>query len=183
MTDDIDLSAIVVRDATETDIPHAHAIYSHHVLKSVGSFEETPPTLSEMIDRFRAVTGKGNPFLVAEWNGAVKGFSYANTFRPRTAYRYTVEDSIYIAPDSLGVGIGRMLLRTLIDRCSAMGYRRMVAVIGGGQENAASITLHARMGFRTVGIIDGCGYKFERWADTAIMQRALGEGNTTSPDH
>ncbi len=181
MTDTIDLSAIVVRDATEADIPHALAIYAHHVLKGIGSFEETPPTPAEMRERFRTVTGKGNPYLVAELHGTVKGFAYANAFRPRSAYRYTVEDSIYIAPDCVGIGIGRMLLRTLIDRCSALGYRQMVAVVGGS-ENAASINLHANLGFRSVGVIEGCGYKFERWADTVIMQRALGEGNTTTPN-
>lgn len=181
MTGDIDVSALLVRAATPADIAAAHTIYSHHVLHGTGSFEEVPPSLDEMRARFQTVLGNGLPYLVAEHHGIVKGYSYAAPFRPRSAYRYTVEDSIYIAPDSLGIGIGRMLLRTLIDLCAAAGRRQMVAVIGGS-DNHASIQLHTRLGFRAVGVIAGSGYKFQRWTDTVIMQRALGEGSSVPAD-
>ncbi len=177
---DIDVAALLVRPATVDDIAAIHTIYAHHVLHGTGSFEETPPGLDEMQGRFQAVLDRGLPYLVAERRGAVKGYAYASPFRPRSAYRYTLEDSIYIDPDSVGLGIGRLLLRSLIDQCAAAGYRQMVAVIGGS-ENTASIQLHKALGFRTVGVIEASGYKFQRWLDTVLMQRALGEGATVPP--
>jgi L-amino acid N-acyltransferase YncA len=171
------------RASTEGDLAAIHAIYSHHVLEGYGSFELTPPDMEELSRRRSAVIALGLPYLVAELNGEVAGFAYAGPFRPRPAYRYTIEDSIYIAPQATARGLGSALLAGLIARCESLGYRQMVAVVGGGEaRNAASVKLHTRHGFHMAGRFEGVGYKRGAWVDSAIMQRALGPGTAMPPD-
>ena len=170
---------IVVRDATEADIESIQAIYSHHVRNGLATFEELPPSGKEMLSRRASVLEAGLPYLTAEIDGMVVGYSYATTYRPRPAYRYTIEDSVYVA-DGLGRrGIGAALLQSLIDRCEAGPWRQMLAVIGDSG-NLASIALHRRLGFQFVGTLTSVGFKLGRWVDTVLMQRALGAGDTTS---
>ena len=170
---------IVVRDATEADIESIQAIYSHHVRNGLATFEELPPSVKEMLSRRASVLEAGLPYLTAEIDGMVVGYSYATTYRPRPAYRYTIEDSVYVA-DGLGRrGIGAALLHSLIDRCEAGPWRQMLAVIGDSG-NLASIALHRRLGFQFVGTLTSVGFKLGRWVDTVLMQRALGAGDTTS---
>lgn len=173
--------AIAVRDATADDMAAVQAIYAHHVEVGVSSFEEVAPDLDEMRRRYVALAEKGQPYLVATVDGVVRGYAYAGPFRPRSAYRYTLEDSIYVDVDATGLGLGRLLLGTLIDRATALGYRQMVAVIGGGHENARSVALHRKLGFAEVAHLPSAGFKFGRWVDTVIMQRALGAGNSDIP--
>jgi L-amino acid N-acyltransferase YncA len=170
----------VLREAREADLPAIVDIYGHHVLHGVASFEEVPPSLEEMQRRYRAIAERGMPYLVAELAGSVAGYCYAGPYRPRPAYRYTVEDSVYLHPSQVGRGLGRLLLGELIARCEALGLRQMVAIIGG-RETVASIALHARMGFRHVGVLEGVGFKFGRWLETVLMQRPLGAGAQTPP--
>lgn len=170
----------VVRDAAEADYPAVQEIYAHHVLHGVASFEETPPALDEIARRAAEIAAAGLPFLVAELDGAVRGFAYAGPFRPRSAYRYTVEDSVYIAPGFESRGLGRRLLAELVERCGALGVRQMVAVIGGG--SAASVRLHAGHGFQPVGRLPSVGLKFGAWRDLVIMQRSLGGGGDDVPE-
>ena len=175
----------VVREADEADIAAIHTIYAEHVLNGLASFEETPPDMAEMLRRMRETRDNGLPYLVATLPGdppqAVRGFAYASRFRTRSAYRYTVEDSVYIAGDMIGHGLGNMLLGALIDRCTALGYRQMIAVIGDSG-NAASVGLHTHHGFANIGTMPAVGFKFGRWVDSVRMQRALGPGSTTPPD-
>jgi phosphinothricin acetyltransferase len=173
-------AAIVIRDVTDADMPVIQAIYAHHVLTGLASFELQPPDLNEMIRRRDIIVGAGYPYVVAEVSGQVLGYAYASSFRPRAAYTFTVEDSVYISKDAHRQGIGRRLLRDIIDRCTALGYRQMVAVIGDSG-NSPSIGLHADLGFEKVGQIKSVGYKFGRWVDSVIMQRPLGEGGGTLP--
>lgn len=175
------MPGIAVRDAQEADLPAIQAIYAHHVLHGLGSFEEVPPDLAEMARRFAELKVKNMPYLVAQEDGRVLGYAYANFYRPRSAYRYSAEDSIYVAHDAVGRGVGRRLLQTLIDRCTAMGFRQMVAVIGDSQ-NRGSIALHAAQGFQKVGNLPSTGYKFGRWVDSFLMQRSLGDGDATPPE-
>ena len=170
----------VVRDAGDGDLETIRAIYAHHVLGGLASFEEEPPDIAEIARRRATVVALGLPYLVAERASTVSGFAYAGPYRPRPAYRHTVENSVYVAPDAAGFGLGRLLLGALIERCAARGYRQMVAVIGDSA-NSASVTLHAAMGFRQVGTLSSTGFKFGRWVDTVLMQRPLGEGNATLP--
>lgn len=171
---------ITVRDARDDDMDAVHAIYAYHVLHGVASFEEVPPTLDEMIGRRAAILASGLPYLVAENEGVVVGYAYAGLFRPRIAYRYSLEDSVYVAADMGGRGIGRALLAELIARCETGPWRQMIAVIGDSG-NAGSIGLHARMGFRHAGTLASTGFKFGRWIDTVMMQRPLGEGDASLP--
>jgi L-amino acid N-acyltransferase YncA len=157
------------------------AIYAHHVAHGLGSFEETAPDAAELMLRRAAVLRHGLPYLVAELDGRVAGFAYASPYRARTAYRHTVEDSIYVAPDAVRRGVARALLRALVTHCEAQGYRQMIAVIGG-TDNLASITLHARVGFREAGMLRAVGFKFGHWVDSVLMQRALGPGADCPPD-
>jgi len=175
-----DTEAVLVRDAADGDMAAVQAIYAAHVSGGLASFEETPPDVAEMARRRAAVLELGLPYRVAEWDGAVKGFAYAGPYRNRPAYRYSLENSVYVAADALGRGLGRRLLGDLIERCTALGYRQMVAVIGDSA-NEASITLHARLGFETAGVQKSIGFKFGRWVDSVIMQRPLGEGDRTLP--
>lgn len=173
--------ALAIAAATESDMVAVQAIYAHHITTGVATFEETPPDLAEMTRRRAALVASDLPYLVATCDGTVKGFAYAGPFRPRSAYRYTVEDSIYVAPDATGLGLGRMLLSALIETSTDLGYRQMVAVIGGGAENAGSVALHAKLGFAQVGLMPAAGFKFGNWVDTLIMQRALGAGDSDIP--
>ena len=173
-------ASFVVRDASELDMAAVQAIYAHNVLHGRASFEETPPTLSEMLERRQDVLGKGLPFLVADVAGEIAGYSYATSYRPRPAYRFTIEDSVYVADSYPGRGIGAALLRTLVDRCSAGPWRQMLAIIGHSG-NASSIEVHRRLGFELVGTLKSVGFKLGAWTDTVLMQRALGAGDTAPP--
>ena len=169
-----------VRDAREADMAAVAEIYAHHVLNGLATFEEVPPSLAEMARRRAAIVDQGLPYLVAEIEGRVVGYSYATSYRPRPAYRYTVENSIYIAPGLQRRGIGGALLEALIARCSAGPWRQMLAVIGDSG-NAGSLAVHRRAGFQPVGTLSCVGFKFGRWVDTVLMQRPLGEGSATLP--
>lgn len=173
-------ATIAVRPATSADMPAVQRIYAHHVLHGLGSFEEVPPDLAEMARRFETVAGSGFPYFVAERDGVVQGYAYIGPYRPRPAYRYTVENSVYIAPGEVGRGVGSLLLERLIQAATERGARLMVAVIGDSA-NAASIALHTRHGFAMVGTIRGAGFKRGQWVDAVLMQRVLGEGTATPP--
>lgn len=175
-------NAAIVRDARAADLSTVQAIYAHHVLTGLGSFEETPPDLAEITKRFQAVKELGLPYLVAELDGKVVGYAYAGQFRPRPAYRNTVENSVYVAPEAHGRGVGRALLQNLIERCVAAGKRQMIAVIGGGYQNASSARLHASLGFKEAALLHAVGRKFDRWLDTLMMQLPLGPGDGAPPD-
>ena len=162
------------------DLPAIQAIYAHHVLHGLASFEEEPPSLDEMRRRHDDCVGRGLPWLVADFAGSVAGYGYCSPFRARPAYRYTLEDSVYVRQDALGKGVGSAILRELIVRCEALGYRQLVAVIGDSA-NAASINLHARLGFIRAGMLRSSGFKFGRWVDSVVMQRPLGPGDATPP--
>ncbi len=169
-----------IRAADEAEIPAMAGIYGHHVLTGFGSFEETPTSPAVMAGRIAAVRGLDLPWLVAEEDGEILGYAYASAFRPRPGYRYTAEDSVYVAPEVVGRGVGRALLAAVVARCEAMGLRRMLAVIGDSA-NAASIGLHRALGFELVGVARGVGFKHGRWVDLVWMQRALHEGDQAPP--
>lgn len=169
-----------VRDAAPGELPAIQSIYAHHVLRGLASFEEVPPDLEEMRRRHADVTGRGLPFLVAARGTEVLGFGYCAPYRARSAYRYALEDSVYISEGSAGQGLGAKILDELIARCERLGYRQVIAVIGDSA-NAASIALHARFGFVRVGTLRSSGYKFGRWVDSVLMQRPLGPGDGTPP--
>jgi L-amino acid N-acyltransferase YncA len=171
---------VSIRPSEDGDVAAIAAIYRHHVLHGIASFEDEPPEPEEIAQRRAEIIARGLPYLVAERGGRVLGYSYASPYRTRSAYRYAVEDSIYIDHDQLGRGIGRALLSRLIERCVALGYRQMVAVIGGS-EQWPSIRLHRRLGFVEIGTLRAIGFKFGCWVDTVLMQRPLGDGATTSP--
>jgi phosphinothricin acetyltransferase len=162
------------------DIPAIHAIYSHHVLKGLASFEEEPPAKAELHRRLDDVTARGLPYVVADFGGSIAGYGYCNLYRTRSAYRYALEDSVYVRPDSQGRGVGAALLAELIRRCEGLGYRQLIAVIGDSA-HAASINLHASQGFVRVGTLRSVGFKFGRWVDSVLMQRPLGAGDATRP--
>lgn len=172
--------AIVIRDVLESDMPAIRSIYAHEVLHGLASFEESPPTIAELNARRENILRLGLPYLAAEVNGRVLGFSYANTYRPRPAYRHTVEDSVYVAQGMHGLGIGRALLTALIARCEQGQWRQMVAIIGNAG-NTGSIALHRRLGFRHTGTLESIGFKLGQWVDTVIMQRELGCGSAAPP--
>ena len=169
-----------IRPATPADLPAIRTIYAHHVVHGLASFEEVPPDVDEMRGRFTTLTEAGYPYLVAEADGRVLGYSYCGPYRPRPAYRYSVENSVYLAPEAARRGIGRLLLAALIERATALGKRQMVAVIGDSA-NHASIGLHTALGFRMVGKIEGAGFKHGRWVDSVLMQRQLGPGLSSPP--
>ncbi|KZD12753.1 GNAT family N-acetyltransferase [Oceanibaculum pacificum] len=170
----------VLRDAVEADIPAILEIYAHHVLHGLASFEEQPPDTAEMLRRFQALRQGGFPYLAAELGGQLVGYAYAGQYRPRPAYRHSVEDSVYVRTGLAGRGIGRLLLAALLERCTALGFRQMIAIIGDSG-NAGSIGLHEAMGFRRVGTIQSVGFKQGRWVDSVLMQRALGDGDASLP--
>jgi len=172
---------IIIRDSQADDIPSLTAIYGHAVRSGLASFEYDPPDAAEMARRREGVLGGGYPYIVAtDAEGRVQGYAYVSAYRPRQAYRFTVENSIYVAPETKGRGVGRALLEALIARCTAQGFRLIVAVIGDSA-NAASIGLHAACGFEPAGKLPNVGWKHERWVDSVLMTRPLGEGATTPP--
>jgi phosphinothricin acetyltransferase len=170
-----------LRKAGPRDADALAAIYGHHVLNGLGTFEGDPPPPDEMARRVEAVQALGLPYLVAEIDGVVAGFAYGSPFRPRVSYRYTVEDSLYIAPDRMGQGIGKALLTAVIDASEALGLRQMVAMIGDS-ENNRSIGVHRACGFEHVGVFRGIGFKHGRWVDVAMMQRPLNAGAAQPPE-
>ncbi|HEY1608457.1 MAG TPA: GNAT family N-acetyltransferase [Paraburkholderia sp.] len=172
---------LVIRDATPADFPAIAAIYAHHVLHGSASFEETPPDVDELLARHTSVLANRLPWFVAEAEGRVAGYSYATPYRPRAAYRHTIEDSIYVDDTLRGRGIGRALLRALIERCEKGPWRQMIAVIA--DPHGGSPALHQHLGFETVGTLRAVGFKHGDWRDTLLMQRALGPGSTTLPQH
>ncbi|MEI6001460.1 N-acetyltransferase [Paraburkholderia bengalensis] len=173
-------AAPVIRDATDHDFAAIQAIYAHHVLTGVASFEETPPCADELKKRRAAVLSHGLPYIVAEVDGKVAGYAYATLYRPRVAYRYTIEDSIYIDDACRGRGVGRALLAALIERCEQGPWRQMIAVIADGGRGG-SLSLHRQAGFELVGTLKAVGFKHGRWLDSTVMQRALGAGSEVLP--
>lgn len=172
---------LTLRPARDTDLPQITAIYGHAVLNGTASYEYEAPPLEEMTRRFAAIVQNNFPYIVAQDEGRVLGYAYASHFRTRAAYRFIVEDSIYIAPDSQGMGIGTLLLGELLARCEALGFRQMIAIIGDAAVNLRSARLHSAMGFAECGRIAGSGFKFNRWCDTLLMQRSLNGGTATTP--
>jgi len=172
---------VTIRDATEDDMASILSIYSFYVTRTAASFEEVVPDVEEMKNRRRFVLSRGLPYLVAEEHGEVLGYTYAGPFRPRSAYRFTVEDSIYVAPFVVRRGIGGALLSALIDRCTNLGYRQMIAIIGDSG-NQGSIAVHRSRGFGQEGVLRGVGLKFGRWVDAVIMHRVLGGDDRPLPD-
>ena len=176
------MTAPAIRHAASADIPAIAAIYTHAVLHGTASWELDPPDESEMLRRFEAVLAGGYPYLVAEREGEVLGYAYASAYRPRPAYRATVENSIYIAPAAQGLGLGRLLLEALMKACTERGFRQMVAVIGDGTgASVGSRRLHEKAGFRLIGVAEKVGFKHGRWLDQMLMQKELGEGGRTPP--
>jgi len=174
-------SGASIRDATPQDLPQIQQIYAHHVLSSTTTFEEIPPTVEEMGERLSKVQDQGLPWLVAEQDGRILGYCYASAYRPRPAYRYTIEDSIYLADGESGKGMGGHLLGALIERCGRGPWRQLIAVIAGTQ-NQSSINLHRKAGFAHVGTQPDTGYKFGQWIDVVFMQRPLGPGGGSPPE-
>ena len=175
------LAELRIRDATEADLPAIQAIYAQHVLHGVASFEETPPSVDDLRGRLASVLSHGLPYMVAETGGAIAGYCYATPYRPRAAYRNTIEDSIYMDDAFRGRGIGRVLLEALIARCETGPWRQMVAVIADGG-SGGSASLHRSLGFELVGTLKAVGFKHGRWLDTTLMQRALGLGDQALPE-
>lgn len=171
---------MIVREAREGDAEALAAIYGHHVLHGFGTFEEEPPAAEEMARRLSSIVERGLPYLVAEAEGHVLGFAYAGPFRPRAAYRYTVEDSVYVAPDAIGRGVGRAVLSEVLAACEVLGARQVVAVIGDSG-NAGSIGLHTALGFTHAGVARSLGFKHGRWVDIVWMQKALNGGDAAPP--
>ncbi|WP_411288224.1 GNAT family N-acetyltransferase [Phenylobacterium sp.] len=172
---------MIIRPATAMDAGPLAAIYGYHVLHGFGTFEEETPDAGEMERRRLAILERGLPYLTAEADGRVLGFAYAGPFRPRAAYRYTVEDSVYVAPDAAGRGVGRAVLSAVLGACEGLGLRQVVAVIGDSG-NAASIGLHRSLGFADAGVGRSLGYKHGRWVDVVWMQKALTGGDTRAPE-
>jgi L-amino acid N-acyltransferase YncA len=172
---------VIVRDYRDDDLEPMRALYAHHVRHGFGTFEETPPEVDEFSGRAAAVKALGLPWLAAEVNGRIVGYGYAAPYRPRSAYRFTVEDSVYVAPDRMGQGVGRALLAGVVERCESAGLRLMYAFIGDSG-NEASIGLHRSLGFEVSGVLRPAGFKHGRWVDVVVMQRHLGEGDGSPPD-
>ena len=170
----------LIRPSRDEDLDAITRIYGHHVLHGTGTFETTPPTVADMTARRADVLGKGLPWLVAEEGGQVLGFAYGNWFKPRPAYRFSVEDSIYMDPASHRKGLGRALLTELLAVLERTGTRKVMAVIGDSA-NAGSIGVHKALGFEHVGVMQSCGWKFDRWLDIVLMQKTLGAGDSTPP--
>ena len=172
---------MIVRASTTEDATALAEIYGHHVLNGFGTFEEVPPSVQDMAARRQAIVERGLPYMVAEDAGRVLGFAYAGPFRPRAAYRYTVEDSVYVAPEAIGRGVGKAMLSAVLRDCEAFGVRQVVAVIGDSQ-NAGSIALHSGLGFEHAGVGRSLGWKKGRWVDIVWMRKALNGGDTSAPD-
>ena len=176
------MSDLTIRPATSADLDTITEIYADAVRNGTASYELEPPTRAEMAVRFEALVAGGFPYLAAESAGRVVGYAYAGPFRPRPAYRFIVENSIYVAPDAKGQGLGKLLLERLIAEAERLGFRQMIAVIGDGHPESASVKLHERMGFSHSGRLEGSGYKHGRWLDTAFMQLPMNGGAGTAPD-
>jgi phosphinothricin acetyltransferase len=170
-----------IRASQVGDIPEITAIYAHHVLHGTGTFETTPPTESDMAGRRADVLSKALPYLVIEDAGRVLGFAYCQWFKPRPAYRFSAEDSIYLHPDAAGKGMGKQLLGELVSQAEAGGIRKLIAVIGDSA-NVSSVGVHRSLGFSEVGVLKSCGWKFGKWLDCVLMEKALGEGDSTAPE-
>jgi len=173
-------SNLFLRPSSESDLAAITTIYAQAVLQGTGTFETEVPEQPEMARRRQEVLGRGLPWLIAEHQGEVLGYAYANYFRPRMAYRFCLEDSIYLRPNAHGKGVGRLLLAELVARCEALGARQMLAVIGDSQ-NLGSIGVHRSLGFEPTGVINNAGWKFGRWLDVVLMQKQLGQGAETAP--
>jgi L-amino acid N-acyltransferase YncA len=171
---------MIVRPASAADVAAIQPIYAHHVLHGLASFEEEPPSVQEMRSRYDNIVAGGFPYLVAEEASEVLGYGYCALYRTRSAYRYALEDSVYVRQGQHRKGIGKAILAELIVRCEQLGYRQMIAVIGDSAQ-AASIGLHASLGFLRAGTLRSTGFKFGRWVDTVLMQRPLGRGDGTPP--
>lgn len=174
-------SGMDIRDAVEADIPAIQSIYAHHVLTGTGTFDETAPSIDEMREKYRKVIAHGWRWLVATDATGVLGYAYYTQFRDRSAYRFCVEDSIYVRDDVRGQGVGKALVAALIDHATAAGMRQMIAIIGNS-DNVGSIGVHASLGFQMVGTLRAVGVKFGRWVDVVSMQRPLGRGDANMPD-
>jgi phosphinothricin acetyltransferase len=172
--------ALLIRPSTPSDLSTITAIYCWNVRNGTGTFELDAPDEAEMARRRDDVLSKGLPWMVVQRDGAVLGYAYANHFRPRKAYRFCLEDSVYLAPEAQGQGLGRLLLAELLALCEAAGARQMLAVIGDSA-NRGSIGVHRSLGFEHVGVMKAAGWKFDQWRDVVIMQKALGQGSTTDP--
>lgn len=171
---------LIIRPSTDADLPAITAIYGHHVRTGTGTFEVDSPSLVDMRGRRADVLSKGLPWLVAVQNDQVVGYAYCNWFKPRPAYRFSAEDSIYLSPEAAGKGIGRTLLAELITQAQRAGVRKLIAVIGDSA-NAGSIAVHKSAGFQPVGVLKSCGWKFDKWLDVVMMDKALGEADSTPP--
>ncbi len=169
-----------IRSSEDRDLAAITGIYSHHVLYGTGTFETTPPTEIDMAARRADVLSKGLPYLVAEENGQLLGFAYCQWFKPRPAYRFSAEDSIYLHPDAAGKGLGKELLAVLSAQAESAGVRKLIAVIGDSA-NLGSVGVHRSMGFSQVGTLKSCGWKFDKWLDVVLMEKPLGEGDRTPP--
>lgn len=177
------MSKLDIRPAARDDLGRITEIYADAVSNGTASYELDPPALAEMAARFDSITGGGYPYLVAAGKvGPLLGYAYASAFRPRPAYRFVVENSVYVAPEAKGRGIGKALMQALIDRCAELGFRQVLAVIGDGSEDSASVRLHQRLGFRHAGRLEATGYKHGRWLDTILMQLSLNGGGNLGPD-
>lgn len=174
--------SISVRAAVVADLPSITEIYADAVRHGAASYELEPPSLDEMCKRFDALVNGGFPYLVAELDGAVAGYAYAGPFRPRPAYRFIVENSVYVAPQAKGRGIGRALMQRLVAESERLGFRQIVAVIGDGRPDSPSVRLHEALGFSHSGRLEGSGFKHGRWLDTVFMQLAINGGRSTLPD-
>jgi L-amino acid N-acyltransferase YncA len=172
------MTATDIRAALEADLPAITAIYGQHVLEGTGTFETSPPSLNEMAQRRTEVLARGLPYLVAERGGQVLGFAYCNWFKPRPAFRFSAEDSVYVAPQAHRLGLGRTLLQALTQQAEAAGVRKLIAVIGDSA-NTGSIGVHTACGFTHVGVLKSCGWKFDRWLDVVLMEKVLGEGDSS----
>ncbi|SEF33394.1 N-acetyltransferase family protein [Variovorax sp. NFACC27] len=172
---------LAIRPSREEDIAAVTAIYAHHVLHGTGTFETEPPSPTDMAARRADVLARNLPYLVAEEDGKVLGFAYCNWFKPRPAYRFSAEDSIYVAESARGKGLGAKLLAALSQAAEAAGVRKLIAVIGDSA-NAGSIGVHRSQGFTHVGVLKDCGWKFGEWRDVVLMEKVLGEGSTTRPE-
>ncbi len=172
---------LIIRNSLPEDIADITAIYTHHVLHGTGTFEIDPPTCDDMANRRTDVLSKGLPYLVAVEGNQLLGFAYCNWFKPRPAYRFSAEDSIYLAPEAQGRGLGRSLLTELMQRAEAVGVRKLIAVIGDSA-NQSSIGVHQSVGFAPAGLLKSCGWKFERWLDVILMDKTLGVGDSSAPD-
>lgn len=171
---------VIIRPRSDADMPTITQIYGHHVLNGASSWELSPPDVAEMTNRAHAMEANNFPYFVAEVDGEIAGYSYAGAYRPRPAYRYTVENSVYINDQLRRGGIGTALLQKLIDECTALGFRQMIGIVGDSQ-NLQSIRFHEKMGFSHMGTVKNIGFKFDRWMDQVILQRPLGDGADSAP--